>query len=150
MRSNDGVNGRELHRLSRYLEQLSRQVSLDPGETRTILPSPAEMAVAGDVIENPGSSIREITGRTGFVQSYVSTCITRLAEQAIVATEVDPHDRRRTLVYPTDMILRAIERRTSRSVREILAQVLDDPGAAARAATLLDELAALLLPAQQH
>lgn len=53
-----------------------------------------------DVFEHPGSSISEITARTGFPQSHVSTAVATLRDLGAMMTEVDPLDRRRTLVAP--------------------------------------------------
>jgi transposase len=53
-----------------------------------------------DVFEHPGSSIREVTERTGFPQSLVSSSVARFREDGLVVTETDPADRRRTLVRP--------------------------------------------------
>ncbi len=51
-----------------------------------------------DVAENPGSSIGEITERTGFPQSLVSTSVKRLRKYGVLETYSDPEDGRRTLV----------------------------------------------------
>ena len=63
---------------------------------------PAQPTVAGmvlaDVFAHPGSSISEITARTGMPQSHVSETVARLREQGTVESLPDPADRRRTLV----------------------------------------------------
>src|SRR5580698_3064873 len=46
-----------------------------------------------DVAANPGSSISEITARTGFPQSHVSTSVSTLRQFGGVRTEIDPQDR---------------------------------------------------------
>jgi DNA-binding MarR family transcriptional regulator len=53
-----------------------------------------------DVFEHPGSSISEITARTGFPQSLVSAAVARFRDRGVMVTEDDPADRRRTLVSP--------------------------------------------------
>jgi DNA-binding MarR family transcriptional regulator len=53
-----------------------------------------------DVFEHPGSSIREVTERTGFPQSLVSSSVAKLREDGVLVTETDSADRRRTLVRP--------------------------------------------------
>lgn len=53
-----------------------------------------------DVLAHPGSSISEITARTGFPQSHVSAAVARLQQADAVVTAPDPKDRRRTLVRP--------------------------------------------------
>lgn len=54
-----------------------------------------------DVAYHPGSSISQITERTGFPQSHVSQSVARLRELGVLETIVDPSDRRRTLVSST-------------------------------------------------
>ncbi|MFF3567424.1 MarR family transcriptional regulator [Nocardia jiangxiensis] len=139
------MDGRRLHRLGRHLIELARQLSLESGVER---PPEGEIAVLTDVLDNPGSSVREITQRTGFSQPHISECITRLVEDAMLATDVDPRDRRRTLVYPTDALFRAIARRTTPHLDDTLTTALGDPAKAQRARELLTELADLLLPDQ--
>ena len=67
-----------------------------------------------DIAANPGSSISEITARTGYPQSHVSTSVIKLRHFGAVRTEVDPRDRRRTLVWVVpETVRRAHSRITS-------------------------------------
>jgi DNA-binding MarR family transcriptional regulator len=80
-----------------------------------------------DIGANPGSSINEITARTGFPQSHVSTSVSRLREFGAVRTESDPRDRRRTLVW---IVPEAVQRARSRVISTIddaIAQALGHP-----------------------
>ncbi len=52
----------------------------------------------GLFLYHPDSSISEITERTGFPQSLVSTAVAKLRDVGVVETEPDPTNRRRTLV----------------------------------------------------
>ncbi len=54
-----------------------------------------------DVFEHPGTTIGRIAERTGFPQSQVSSAVARLRTAGVLNTEVDPRDRRRTLVAPS-------------------------------------------------
>ncbi|MFI2231711.1 MarR family winged helix-turn-helix transcriptional regulator [Nocardia testacea] len=108
---------RQLHRVIQRLTDLAREVALSEGDPPS---SPAELTVLDDVVSRPGSSVRQITERTGLVQSQVSTTVARLAGRGLVRTEVDPADRRRTLVFPSAALLSTIEERTARSVDELL------------------------------
>jgi hypothetical protein len=54
---------------------------------------------------HPGSSVSEITERTGFPQSQVSLSVARLRELGAVLTAPDPADRRRTLVQPVEGLM---------------------------------------------
>lgn len=57
-----------------------------------------DLLVLADVFAHPGSSISEITARTGMPQSHVSETVARLRDQGTVESFPDPADRRRTLV----------------------------------------------------
>lgn len=63
------------------------------------LPTSVRMVLL-DVFEHPGCTIGQIVERTGFPQSHVSAAVARLRDLGVVVTEVDPTDRRRTLVAP--------------------------------------------------
>jgi DNA-binding MarR family transcriptional regulator len=54
--------------------------------------------VLADVFAHLGSSISEITARTGMPQSHLSETVARLREQGTVESFPDPADRCRTLV----------------------------------------------------
>jgi DNA-binding MarR family transcriptional regulator len=56
-----------------------------------------------DIGANPRTSISQIVVRTGFPQSLVSSTVAKLKTIGVVDTEVDPVDRRRTLVTVTPM-----------------------------------------------
>lgn len=66
-----------------------------------------------DIASNPGSSISEITARTGYPQSHVSTSVIKLRESGFVRTEIDPVDRRRTLVW---IVPKAVDRAHNRII----------------------------------
>jgi DNA-binding MarR family transcriptional regulator len=72
--------------------------ALPPSEFRE-LPISVRIVLV-DVFEHPDSTIGQIVERTGFPQSHVSASVARLRELGMLATSVDPHDRRRTLVGP--------------------------------------------------
>lgn len=101
-----------------------------------------------DVGYHPNSSITEITERTGFPQSLVSTAVARLREVGVVESKPDPEDRRRTLVRTTPargVIQRRIE---VESIDDIIAAELavDDRAQVANVAAALDLLSRLLTP----
>lgn len=83
-----------------------------------------------DIGVNPGSSINEITARTGYPQSHVSTSVSRLREFGAVRTEADPRDRRRTLVW---IVPEAVERARSQVISTVdaaIGRALGNPPAA--------------------
>lgn len=137
------MDGGGLHRLGRRLLELSAQVTGEPGDLRL---TPGELAVLEDVTRHPASSVSETSQRTGFAQSHVSVSVARLKARGLAETETDPADGRRTRVRAADATVQAITRRAARSIEDTLSHALEDPGQARRAAELLDELAALLLP----
>jgi DNA-binding MarR family transcriptional regulator len=80
-----------------------------------------------DVAANPGSAISEITARTGFPQSHVSTSVIKLRQIGAVRTESDPRDRRRTLVW---IVAEAVERahnRVTSTADGAIARALGNP-----------------------
>jgi DNA-binding MarR family transcriptional regulator len=77
-----------------------------------------------DVSSHPGSSISEITTRTGFPQSHVSMLVTRLRDRGMLRTEVDRRDRRRTLVYVVPQAVDRARRRITSTVEGPIARAL--------------------------
>ena len=77
-----------------------------------------------DVAENPGSSIGEITERTGFPQSLVSTSVKRLRKYGVLETYTDPQDGRRTLVRVMEEFAQARAAQPMPSVDEPLAEAI--------------------------
>jgi DNA-binding MarR family transcriptional regulator len=124
------------------------------GETVMRGQAPAQPTVAGlvlaDVFAHPGTSISEITARTGMPQSYVSETVARLREQGTAESFPDPADRRRTLVrvsaqHPGNVMRAALVR-----ADDALTTALGDisPGEAADIIKTLEALAARLRPGQ--
>jgi len=79
-----------------------------------------------DVAYHPNSSISEITERTGFPQSLVSTAVARLREVGVVESESDPLDRRRTLVRTTPALRTVSSRLDGLTVDDLLADQLSN------------------------
>jgi DNA-binding MarR family transcriptional regulator len=101
-----------------------------------------------DVAYHQNSSITEITERTGFPQSLVSTWVARLRELGLLESSPDPLDRRRTLVRTTPA-LKAVEGRLSRlSIDDALAGELaaGDQEELGDVIVALDLLSRLLTP----
>ncbi len=83
-----------------------------------------------DVGANPGSSISEITARTGYPQSHVSTSVIKLREFGAVRTEADPRDRRRTLVWIVPDAVKRAQSRVTSTADAAIARALGSPSAA--------------------
>lgn len=108
--------------LGRKLMQIAEQ-GLPQGKTGTSL-----RLIFVDVAYHPNSSITEITMRTGFPQSLVSTAVAKLRQLGLLESEPDPLDRRRTLVRTTPESKARQERLRSASIDDVLARELTTEG----------------------
>jgi DNA-binding MarR family transcriptional regulator len=137
------VNAADLFLLSRRLMQIAESALPSARKGATSL-----RFVVIDIANHPGSSISEITERTGFPQSLVSMTVAKLRDLQVVETEPDPADRRRTLVRPAPgMAQRAEQGPGGVSVDDAIADALadDDRGEVAEVHAALELLARLLL-----
>jgi len=127
--------------LGRKLMQIAEQ-ALPEG------PATSVRLIFADVAYHPDSSITEITERTGFPQSLVSTAVAKLREAGFLESGPDPLDRRRTLVRTTPALNSVAEGLTPMSVDDILAKelALDDQEQVPDALAALGLLARLLTP----
>ncbi|MET8139608.1 helix-turn-helix domain-containing protein [Sphaerisporangium sp. NPDC005288] len=91
------MNGLELLLLGHKLIEIGAEAIPRSG-FHTLTTSARTILVT--VFERPGSSIKDITERTGFPQSLVSATVARFRDDGVMVTEPDPADRRRTLVSP--------------------------------------------------
>jgi hypothetical protein len=121
------VNGLELYLLGRRLMKLG--VDAIPSSGFRELPASVR-SVLVDALGHPGSSISDITARTGFPQSHVSASVAKLRELGALVTEVDPADRRRTLVQPGAGVMQRASQRTSVPVDATIAAALVVAGGA--------------------
>ena len=138
----------ELIQLGRRLVRIGEQVLRSSGKGPA--PPLGPSMVLQDVFGHPGSSVTDITQRTGLPQSYVSESVARLRDEGLVLTEVDPADRRRTLVRMNPDHLRRVARKGSASVDAALAEAFteSDPVKAEALVNTLSEMAKRLLPAE--
>jgi DNA-binding MarR family transcriptional regulator len=89
--------------------------------------------VLRDVLAHPGSSISDITARTGMPQSHVSDTVAQLVERGLLESTRDPADKRRTLVQAAQSHPRNVARAGMRSVDAALVEALGGmPADAAR------------------
>lgn len=104
--------------------------------------------VLRDVLAHPGSSVTDITARTGLAQSIVSKAIARFQERGIVEVGADPADGRRTLARVSDGHLNDVRRKGAATADARLAAALgaDGPAAVAEIISGLETLAARLRP----
>jgi DNA-binding transcriptional ArsR family regulator len=99
--------------------------------------------VLRDVFAHPGSSITDITSRTGLPQSYVSESVARLRSQGILETSADPADGRRTLVRVSAGHPRTVAAKGSAPVDGALAAALGEPDGGPVVAEIVAALSAL-------
>jgi DNA-binding transcriptional ArsR family regulator len=139
------VNGLELFLLGRKLMKLGEE-ALPPSGFRQM---PASVrSVLMDIYEHPGSSVSEITARTGFPQSHVSASVARLREAGGVITTTDPTDRRRTLAAPNPQVRHGLPSLAWEPVDAVVAKAIgtSDPADATEAVVALELLSRLLTP----
>jgi len=84
------------------------------------------LIVMRDVLGSPGSSITDITTRTGLPQSYVSESVNKLRVKGLVEITADPADRRRTLVRLAAAHLDQVARHSARNADDVLRSALGD------------------------
>jgi DNA-binding MarR family transcriptional regulator len=143
------VKTSELYLLGRHLTELARRGMADAADPDT---PEVDAVIISVLVEARGMSISEVTRRTGFAQSHVSTSVARMREKGYLLAEVDPADRRRTLIRPIDAVYAAVADRQQRDVEQVLAATLAEAGVdpevvpetAARLAAAADELYTLL------
>jgi hypothetical protein len=117
------VNAFELFHLGRKLMKLAEQ-AMPPSRLGNGHMITTVRLVMVDIISHPGSSVGEITERTGFPQSQVSLSVAKLRELGTVVTAPDPADRRKTLVRPAEGILQKGIRHASVPVYQTIADAL--------------------------
>jgi hypothetical protein len=135
----------ELFLLGRKLMKLGEEAIPPSARAQAAGANTSVRLVMADIAYHPGSSISEITERTGFPQSLVSLSVAKLRDFGAVVTEPDPADRRRTLARPNEEVVqRGGTQHTAVPVDETLAKAIG-----AEAADQLPEaLAALELLGQ--
>jgi DNA-binding MarR family transcriptional regulator len=133
------VNGFDLYVLGRRLMRLGQEATPTAGIHR--LPTSVQLVLV-DVGDHPGTSVSEVVARTGLPQSLVSAGIARLREGGALVTEVDPQDRRRTLVRPSPAIASRRAQVPTTPLEDVLGPALgiEDNAEIAHVIELLTEL----------
>jgi DNA-binding MarR family transcriptional regulator len=136
------MNPMSLFLLGRKLMQIANG-ALPNGKSNT-----TARLIFVDVAYHQNSSITEITERTGFPQSLVSTAVARLRDLGLLATAPDPSDRRRTLVRTTPAVNAVEERLGPVSIDAMVAEELasENRDELPEAIAALDLLSRLLTP----
>jgi DNA-binding MarR family transcriptional regulator len=127
-----GMDALDLIILGRQLARIGERAMRDgdpgdggPGVLGAALPAGA-LIVMRDVLIHPGSSISDITARTGLPQSHVSESVNKLRVKGIAEINADPADRRRTLVRLTATREDSVVRHSARNADDALRRALGD------------------------
>jgi DNA-binding MarR family transcriptional regulator len=133
----------DLYLLGRRLMKLGEEEMR--GRDAPAVPTGMRLIVT-DVAGHPGSSIGEITARTGLPQSHVSQSVARLRDRGALETTRDPADGRRTLVRLSPRIPDTAAQRGSVSADAALGEAMGvtDPRAVAELVTALESVLAHL------
>ena len=115
------MNPMSLFLLGRRLMQIA-EGALPGGRKGTSL-----RLIFADIAYHPNSSITEITARTGFPQSLVSTAVARLRQRG-GRERPDSLDRRRTLVRASPAVKGINDRLAQISIDDLVAQELSNEG----------------------
>lgn len=142
------MNGVELFLLGRTLMKIGEDAMPTEGLPEYTTSVRSVLIVALDVFEHPGSSVTDITARTGFPQSHVSGAVTRLKEGGAIVTEPDPKDRRRTLISQSPEISTRVAEVRATTIDVALSTALNtgDPKKLTEVTDLLESLAEHLTP----
>jgi DNA-binding MarR family transcriptional regulator len=89
------MNAGDLHRLARAVRDIALLATGNTGDDHV---NAGELAVLEDIARNPGSTISEITRRTGLAQSLISRITKAMAAAGAVSIGPDSADRRKVRV----------------------------------------------------
>jgi len=119
------ILGRQLARIGERAMREGDPQDSGPAAFGAALPTGA-LIVMRDVLIHPGSSISDITARTGLPQSHVSESVNKLRIKGIAEINADPADRRRTLVRLTATSQDQVIRHSARNADDLLQRALGD------------------------
>jgi DNA-binding MarR family transcriptional regulator len=119
------ILGRQLARIGERAMREGEPGDNEPGALGATLPAGA-LIVMRDILAHPGSSISDITARTGLPQSHVSESVNKLRVKGIAEINADPADRRRTLVRLSATSQDRVARHSARNADDLLRIALGD------------------------
>jgi DNA-binding MarR family transcriptional regulator len=99
--------------------------------------------VVRDVVESPGTSIRDISRRLGMVQSMVSKAVATAEDRGWIERHPDRTDARLVRVFPSAALSGRLEAVLTRTVDEVIAELLPPPATAAERALVVHALTML-------
>lgn len=114
--------------LSLILRALDREMVREFHQTAggDATPSSAERIIMATVAREGQMTVGAIVKATGFVQSYVSGVVSRLVDQGLLVSDLDPHDRRRTIISFQPERIGRIKASLDLDVRPLVARILGD------------------------
>ncbi len=116
----------------------------------------AESRVLADLLDRRFSTVTEISQRTGYTQGRVSTAVAALREAGLVAARPDTTDRRKTVVFATELAGEHAAQLRQRNADGVLSLLLPDLDDEERTEVeraleqLLDGLRELDIPARER
>lgn len=119
------ILGRQLARIGERAMREGEPEDNGPGAFGPELPAGA-LIVMRDVLTHPGSSISDITARTGLPQSHVSESVNKLRVKGVAQINADPADRRRTIVRLAAASQDQVARHSARNADDLLRKALGD------------------------
>jgi DNA-binding MarR family transcriptional regulator len=108
----------DLHRLARLLREIALRATENTGQESV---NAGELAVLEDIARHPGSTIRDITVRTGLAQSLVSRVTRAMADNDALTITSDQSDRRKVRIDVAPATRRIILRRAANTITEAIA-----------------------------
>jgi DNA-binding MarR family transcriptional regulator len=119
----DGMEVGDLYFVARRLKACAeRSLGAKPGDIEAV-PLHRRL-ILKHVLHSPGATIQELSTQLSLAQSMVSTAIGALRAQGLVTTEVDPADRRRVRVEPSEKLQTWARTRLHVGIRTVLGPLL--------------------------
>jgi DNA-binding MarR family transcriptional regulator len=140
----EGMEVGDLYYVARRLKTYAEHsLGAKPGDIEAV--PLHQRLILKHVLQSPGATILELSVRLSLAQSMVSTAVSALREQGLVITQVDPDDRRRLKVMPSEQLKTWAATRLHVDLRAVLAPLLaglssDDRACVLRAFALLNQL----------
>jgi DNA-binding MarR family transcriptional regulator len=119
----DGMEVGDLYYVARRLKAYAeRRLGAKPGDIEAV--PLHHRLILKHVLHSPGATIQELSTRLSLAQSMVSTAVSALREHGLVTSEVDPTDRRRVRVMPSEKLETWARTRLHVGMRTVLGPLL--------------------------
>ncbi|MDP9235514.1 MAG: MarR family winged helix-turn-helix transcriptional regulator [Actinomycetota bacterium] len=119
----DGMEVGDLYYVGRKLKAYAeRTLGAKPGDIEAV--PLHHRLILKHVLGSPGATIQELSTRLSLAQSMVSTAVGALRNKGLVTSEVDPSDRRRVRVMPSEQLQKWARTRLHVGMRTVLEPLL--------------------------